>query len=100
MANSVTTNPIYLDTFTADIVVKAPGTGPLIVKAITLWSDDSETRFMLEDGNGVPCAVLGRGTNGPQSVSFGNGTNLTRGVICDVSDCDKVSGKAKVCIYL
>ena len=98
MANSTTTNPIYLDTFSADISIS---TESLTVKTITLWADDSETRLSLEDVDGVSCVVMGRGTNGPQVVEFGDeGFIFKKGLICDVSDGEKLDGHARVCIYL
>jgi len=98
MANSTVTNPIYLDTFTADIEISLT---PITVKAITMWTDNSETRFLLEDVNGVTCVALGRGGIASTGVEFGDeGFTFQKGLICDVSDCDKVDGKARVCIYL
>jgi len=96
MANVYTTNPIYLDTFSADYVLKAFGTGSFKCRAISLYSDDSDTRFTLEDKDGNPIVTLG----GKRDALFlGENFWFTNGVTLDVSDGDHLGGHARVLIY-
>lgn len=96
MANNLTTNPIYLDTWTADFTIKSPSDGPLFVKCVRMLSDDSASRFLLEDKDGYPIVALGPSKSDESAPE----TRLTNGVYCDVSDCDHLDGHAKVLIYV
>lgn len=93
MANNYDTNPIYLDTWTAD---KTISEGAFYIKGIKLYSDDTATRVLLEDKDGVTIVILGPGKIEYQYLD----AHFTNGVVLDVSDCDHADGHAKVLIYV
>lgn len=65
MANSTVTNPIVLDTFTADVTISDK---PISVKAITFKSAAAGDVFALEDAAGVKVVVLGQTVNGGSMI--------------------------------
>ena len=93
MANVYTTNPIYLDTWSDDKVISS---GAMYIKGIKLYSDDTATRVLLEDKDGVTIVILGPGKTEYQYLD----SHFTNGVVLDVSDCDHADSHAKVLIYV
>jgi hypothetical protein len=71
MANVLTTNPIYLDTFSADIVLS---NRPMQINSILFYSGTNTDNFTIEDKNGVPVIqLLANQTWSPaESFSFNN----------------------------
>jgi hypothetical protein len=85
MANSTTTNPIYLDTFSGDVTIS---TGPIIVKSIVFGGGSANDTLVLEDAKGVWCVRIKCPTAGDtKQIDFGpEGQVFQNGLICDVSD--------------
>jgi hypothetical protein len=48
MANVLTTNPIYLDTFTSDVAIS---TNPVFIKDIILYAGGANTKLVLTDSS-------------------------------------------------
>lgn len=87
MANSTTTNPIMLDTFSADVTIAEPGK-PLTVKAIVFWSTNADDKLVMEDCLGVTNVWLQLATAKDTIVwtPAGDGFTFNNGLIMDVSD--------------
>ncbi len=83
MANVLTTNPIYLDTFSADIVISSV---PIKVKGISFISTNADDKLVLEDINGVPNVMIKLPTaKDSKHIPYGEGQHFSS-LICDVSD--------------
>ena len=61
MANSLTTNPIVIDTVAADVELSVR---PMNIKAITFYSTDALDVLVLADVDNVPIAVASIDTAG------------------------------------
>lgn len=55
MANDLKTNPIYLDTFSSDIVLSDR---PMSIQSIQFYSGTNTDNLTIEDKNGVPIIQL------------------------------------------
>ena len=102
MANNLNLNPIVLDTFDANVVLRTKGVGPLTVKRITLHSAASGDRFALEDEDGTPIFVISQDATLVQTLDFGDGFGFSNGVVFDFDDAlqSGLSAGDIVLIYL
>ena len=96
MANDLTTNPIFLDTFSSDITVT---TNRVRVKAIEFRSGTASDRFTLEDANGVNVFDLTTAANSQAIIQFGDNGFPCNALTCDVSDGTYAS-TARAYVYL
>jgi len=84
MANSLITNPIILDTFSADVTISAT---PITVSSIVFWSTNADDKLVMEDIKGVQNVWIQLATAKDTKFwtpavpfTFGNG------LVLDVSD--------------
>ena len=98
MANSLTTNPIMLDTFNADVTIAANN---ITVKQIVFWSTNADDKLVLEDKLGVTNVWLQLATAKDTFVlDFGEcGFTFTNGLVMDVSD-GAYNTASRVLLYL
>lgn len=83
MANSLVTNPIFIDTFSADVTISST---PIRVKAISFWSTAADDKLVLEDVKGVTSVYIQLATaKDTKILSFGDGM-IFNGLVLDVSD--------------
>ena len=98
MANSVARNPIYLDTFSADVTISS---NPITVKKIVTFSAAAGDLFYLEDKSGNQVALIVTKTNVHETTQyFGDNGFKFDGLQMDVSDCTGYGANDKVWIYL
>jgi len=85
MANVLTSNPIYLDTFSSDITIAAK---QIKIRAISFISTNADDKLVLEDNSGVPAVYIKLPTaKDSKAITFaGEGQVFNNGLICDVSD--------------
>ena len=101
-ANSLTTNPIILEIFNADVTISAT---PITVKAITFHSAAAADVFALQDGLLITSHVvvgLAQTVNGGSMIlDFGeNGFTFDK-LYFDTSEVNSGLGaNDRVCIYL
>lgn len=101
MANLTQTNPIIIDTWSADVELAVKDV-PVTIKKIRLFSAAAGDVFVLENAIGTQTVKLVQETNGRiVEINFGDtGFKFTGGVTIDVSDCTGL-GASDVCwIYL
>ena len=82
MANDLTTNPIYLDTFSSDITLAAAGK-PLHIKSVSFRGTANDV-FTIEDGAGTNIVNIKVDSVAPQEVLVNQW--FTGPIIVDVSD--------------
>lgn len=103
MANRLTTNPIYVDQFDADVTLAAKGTPLKIQKIVCVSAGDGDI-FRLEDSAGnILVHMVNTGAADMFELDFGSGIKFTDGVAIDVSDCTGMAatdGTDAVWIYL
>lgn len=96
MANNLKTNPIVIDTFSADVTI---WTGHIKVKTIVFWSTAADDKLVLEDKNGTPVVYLQLATaKDTKQINFGEGITFD-GLVLDVSDGTYTSA-SKLLIYM
>lgn len=97
MANSIVRNPMFIDTWDADVTLS---TTPIKIKKIRLLSAAAGDLLYLEDKSGNQVALLIQETNGRVvELDFGNGQRFN-GLQIDVSDCTGLGSGDKAWIYL
>jgi hypothetical protein len=102
MANSLKTNPIYIDQFDADVTLTAKGVPLVITKVVMLSATDGDI-LRLEDvaGNRILHMV---NIGGADTVSEDfDSWRCMDGVVIDVSDCTGMAatdGTDAIWIYL
>lgn len=98
MANSLTTNPIYIDTFSADVTISAT---PIKVTKVVFFSAAAGDTFCLEDSKGNYVEHLIQETNARRVVEdFGKGFWFMNGLYFDADDVNSGLGAGdKVWIY-
>ena len=96
MANSTSTNPIFLDTFSSDIVVTTTRSR---IKTIVFVTQTAGDLLTLEDPNGVNIVYLRALANDPVILDFGANGFPCEALTCDVSD-GQYASTARVLIYL
>ena len=95
MSNSITTNPIFLDTFTADITIFS---GMIPVKSIVFKSTNVDDELVLEDKNGIEVLRLSVHTAN-KTVSWTPASTIYfNSLVLDVSK-GKYVGTCKAFIY-
>ena len=109
MANRTTTNPMFIDTWTANVTLAAKDT-PIVIRKIVMFSAAAGDKFALDSGSSFdasknPDKQIFMSTTVTNShtheVDFGDeGWRITEGVIIDVSDCTGYSSGDLVWIYL
>jgi hypothetical protein len=86
MANRLTTNPIYVDQFNADVVIAEKGRSLVITKVVILSASDGDI-FQLEDGLGNHILhMVNTGAADTVSEDFDE-WRCSDGVQIDVSEC-------------
>lgn len=97
MANKLTTNPIVLDTFSADVIIS---TKHIIVQKIVLYSAADGDILRLEDHNGDPVFwITQTGAVDTVERDFGPDGFRFDGLQMDVSDCTGLGANDLVWIY-
>jgi len=86
MANKLTLNPIVIDTFGANQVIRVKGVGPLTITRIIFYSASSGDRFALEDEDGNPIFVAAQSADLVKDIDFGNGHAFANGIVFDYDD--------------
>ena len=108
MANKTNTNPIFIDTWNADVVLAAKGT-PLKIRKILMFSATAGDKFALDnaitDTAGAYSTQIFMATTQADGktheVDFGeDGWCLDNGCVIDVSDCTGYGANDLVWIYL
>jgi hypothetical protein len=101
MANRTVTNPIFIDTWTSDIVLANKDT-PMTIRKIRLFSAAAGDIFALENAVGDQTLRLVQETNDRMvEVDFhDDGFKFSGGVTIDVSDCTGLGVGDYVWIYL
>ena len=95
MPNSTTTNPIFLDTFSSDIVIFS---GMIPVKSIVFKSTNVDDELVLEDKNGIEVLRLSVHTAN-KTVSWTPASTIYfNSLVLDVSE-GKYEGTCKAFIY-
>jgi len=95
MANSVGTNPVRLDTFGADVTIKA--TGRVVVDSIVITAYSSAKTVTFIDAAGAAVLVVEGASDG--TVSVAGPLTFTNGLIFDDSGSD-VAASDFVFIFL
>jgi hypothetical protein len=97
MANSLTTNPIVIDTVAADVTLSSQ---PLNIKAITFYSTDAADGIVLADVNDVPIAqAFCNGTNETVHLHWDGGFRTGAGAKVDLS-ASTLAGTFRALIYI
>jgi len=98
MANNVVSNPITIDTWTADITISD---SPVVVRKILFKSAADGDILVLEDKDGVQVAWLVQtGAADTVELDFGDAGFRFDGLQIDVSDCTGVASGDLAWIYL
>ena len=95
MANSTVTNPIVIDTWTADVTISAH---PIPIKSIIVESNTAEDLVVLEDDKGVEIFRMRTSTANQTYVWTPSQPVVFKNMYLDVSDCT-ITGTAKMLIY-
>lgn len=96
MANDLKKNPIFIDTFSTDVVISDT---PIKVKTITFWSTAADDKLVLQDKNGVISVYLQLATaKDTRQINFGEGM-MFNGLTLDVSDGTYTSA-SRLIIYM
>ena len=85
MSNNLNTNPILIDTFSADVIISRE---PVVVTDIIFWSTAANDVLSLDDkdGNLVLYYMLATGKD-TRHIHFGKGGRVFQnGLVLDVSD--------------
>ena len=88
MANNLNTNPVFLDTFTADVTI---ATGPIKIKEIVIQDTTAGDTATFIDSNDVECARVSVDIGGSIGRITPNSW-FTRGVVFDASASSIASG--------
>ena len=84
MANLLSTNPIFLDTFSSDFTISAR---PIRVKGITFPGTNADDKLVLEDINGVwSVRILLPTAKDSKHIDYGPTGHTFPNLVCDVSD--------------
>ena len=87
MSNKLTLNPIVIDTFNADQVIRVKGVGSLTITRIIFYSAASGDRFALEDEDGNPIFIAAQSADLVKDINFGSlGQTFTNGIVFDYDD--------------
>ena len=98
MANDVASNPITIDTWSADITISE---SPVTVKKIVFKSAADGDIMVLENKHGTQVAWLTQtGAADTVELDFGEGFKFTEGLQIDVSDCTGIGSSDLLWIYL
>lgn len=96
MANSLTTNPIVIDTFSSDVTISSV---PIKVKKMIFWSTAADDKLVLEDNNAVPVVYYQLATaKDTRPIDFGEGQHFNS-LILDVSNGTYTTA-SRLLIYL
>ena len=108
MANRTDGNPIFIDTWTSDVVLAADGV-PITIKKILMFSATAGDKFALDQATystagaydkQIFMATTATGSR-THEVDFGeDGWRLDRGCVIDVSDCTGYGANDLVWIYI
>jgi hypothetical protein len=91
MANRLTSNPIYIDQFNADVTIASKGTPVIITKVVLLSAGDGDI-FRLEDSAGnYILHMVQSGAADTVSEDFDD-WRCSEGLFLDVSDCTGITG--------
>lgn len=97
MANKLTTNPVYLDTFAADVTISS---GKVHPKLIVLNSDTAGDTLVFIDNKGDTVAIVSVDTNAQTASMWLPETEFqTDGLIFDLS-ASTIGGTCKALIYV
>lgn len=97
MSNSLSSNPIYIDTFSADVTISSV---PISVRKIWFYTGTSPDTLVLEDLSGViSVRATTTANNLPVEIDFADSGFLFPSLIMDVSDGD-YGGTPFLLIYL
>ena len=107
MSNRTTQNPIFIDTFSTDVILAADGV-PITILKIVMFSATAGDKFALDsaqtDAAGAYSTQIFMATTATNArtheVDFGEGLKLTRGCVIDVSDCTGYGANDLVWIYV
>jgi len=98
MANNVVSNPIVIDTWSADITISE---SPVTVRKIVFKSAADGDIMVFENKLGVQVAWLVQtGAADTVELDFGDGFKFSEGLQIDVSDCTGIGSGDLVWIYL
>jgi len=86
MANNLNLNPIVIDTFGANQVIRVKGVGSLTITRIIFYSAASGDRFALEDEDGNPIFIAAQSADLVKDIDFGGGQTFTNGIVFDYDD--------------
>lgn len=97
MANSIVRNPIFIDTWSADIVISDK---PFLVEKIVLFSAAAGDLLYLEDKNGNQVDLIVTKVNAQETEhTWADGFRFD-GLQIDVSDCTGLGSGDKCWIFL
>ena len=98
MSNVLTRNPLYLDTFTDDVVISSD---PIRVMKIRLKSATDGDILVLEDKGGNQVVWLTtESITDPVECDFGPHGQMFNGLQMDVSDCTGLGANDLVWIFV
>jgi hypothetical protein len=105
MANRLDTNPIFIDTWSADVVLAERGK-PIVIGKIVMFSATAGDKFALDTADTTK-QIFMKTTDADgrcHEVDFtglqGQGWRITEGCTIDVSDCSGYDANDLVWIYL
>ena len=98
MANLTDTNPIVIDTFSADVVISR---GPVVVTDIIFWSSAADDKVSIDDKDGNVAFYYQLATaKDTRHIHFGKGGRVFQnGLVLDVSD-GAYTTASKLLIYI